>query len=215
MFAKIRLFAPFLAWLLQVGTAQGEEVPSLFPEGTRFYSELRGGVGVQNNSDVYFKGRDDRGKIKYNSGWITEGALGFVHNNGLRGELAFGYRDNDVDDVRGLGRTVDPNASVASYSIMASVIYEFDYNLHFGDATLPSAFRPFLGFGFGGAAISDDHDNDEVFAYQAIGGLSYALTDNWFLTATYIYFTTDKVDFGGIRFEYYNESLMGGIRFRF
>jgi len=98
---------------------------------------------------------------------------------------------------------------------MASVIYEFDYNLHFGDATLPSAFRPFLGFGFGGAAISDDHDNDEVFAYQAIGGLSYALTDNWFLTATYIYFTTDKVDFGGIRFEYYNESLMGGIRFRF
>ena len=215
MFAKARLYVPFLAWLLQVGPVLADDAPSLVPEGTRFYSELRGGVGIQNDSDITVEDSRFRGKIKYDTGWLAEGVLGFMQSNGIRGELEFGYRNNEVKNVDLGSFDGNPDVSIEAYSIMANVIYEFDYNLFIGDAKRPSAFRPFLGFGFGGAAISDDHDNDEVFAYQAIGGLTYELTDNWFLTATYAYFTTDKPDFGGYRFTYYNQSLMGGIRFRF
>jgi len=154
-------------------------------------------------------------EFSFDTGWLAEGAVGYLDKNGLRGEITLSYRKNDADEVEFLGSTFDADFELETYSGMANLLYEFDYNRVFGEGRGPSAFRPYFGGGFGAALLDDGSDSDTVFAYQAIGGLAYHLTANWAVTASYVYFATTDPEFDGVEADYESHNVMAGIRFSF
>ena len=67
-------------------------------------------------------------------------------------------------------------------------------------------FTPFLGAGVG-YALENASGADSAFAYQGIAGVSYAIDNNWALTAQYNYLDTTK--------EYRASEVKGGLRYTF
>jgi opacity protein-like surface antigen len=67
-------------------------------------------------------------------------------------------------------------------------------------------FTPFLGAGLGYADVNKSNQ-DNAFAYQGIAGVSYAIDNNWALTAQYNYLDTTS--------NYSASEIKGGIRYTF
>lgn len=201
------------------------------------YFELRGGLNYLSDSDISpagFAGID--AEAQFDAGYMIEGAAGYEHSSGFRGEIAIGYRNNDIDDASVSGAINIPSVTafcsnggfecggdVEAVSFMANVYYGFDVG---------GGFKPFVGVGLGGANVDAElvanvpgggsisgHDDDTVFAYQAIAGIEYVFpTDlaDIALGGRYVYFATDDPEFtiGGIaaEAEYSSHSFLVGVR---
>ncbi len=153
---------------------------------------------------------------EFNTGFVVEGAVGWEHESGFRGELALGYQQSDVDTLSTLGLSVPGDGDVSAFTFMVNGYYA--YNL--------DKFRPYVGVGVGGANVSADistlgsplvDDDDTVFAYQGIIGLEYQLSDSVSFGARYAYFATQDPTFNdtaGFEFdsEVQSHSVMATIR---
>ena len=158
---------------------------------------VSGDVGVVwvEDSDFSYDGDDLGVELSFDSGYGITAALGYatvldpkVDYYGYRGEVELGYRKNDTDKVSasGLGSlSVDGDAS--TFSLMANGYIDF----------LPEqAISPFIGVGIGFANVEGDiddlgSDDDNVFAWQAIAGVGFAVSEQIKIDVQYRYFGTD------------------------
>ncbi len=185
------------------------------------YFDLRGGLTYLSDSDLSEAGVT--GEAEFDNGYGIEGAVGYAHHSGFRGELALGYRNNDFDDlsVSGISASslgINVGGQVEALSVMANGYAAFDVG---------AGFKPFIGAGIGIAYLDAEldlsvpgfavtaSDDDTVFAYQGIAGIEYEIpTDSATIAlgVRYSYFATTDPDFGGVEAEYGTHNIMFGVR---
>lgn len=151
------------------------------------------------------------------TGWVAGVGLGYSYGNGLRGEIGFDYRENDVDDVAGVNASGDASAA----SLMINAYYDF-----FQD----NKIQPYIGAGVGGAIVDADgvspisgssvNDDDLGFAYQAMAGVAYSVNPQIKVTLGYRYFAVPDLSFrtaagASVDSDYASHEIMLGVRFSF
>lgn len=173
----------------------------------------------------------------YDKGIGVYTALGIARDSGIRTELEFNYRNNDIRHWAGnawasgwQGGTLSGDMSV--YSVMANIIKE----LGDSDATV----TPFIGAGVGYSWFDYDlvgtnpvamgglgsllvNDTAGAFSYQGIAGLAFKLAEGVALDISYRYFGTTEPGFSGtingapmgFDTEYTNHSVYAGLRWNF
>ncbi|MFZ0692759.1 MAG: outer membrane beta-barrel protein [Alphaproteobacteria bacterium] len=156
------------------------------------------------------------GELASDPGFGVTGALGYAWENGLRTEAELGYRRNGIDKVSGGAYgtrfTGDVDGHISALSGMFNMLYDYDTK---------SAFTPYIGSGLGLANVTAASgplhvdDNDVVFAYQFMGGVRYALTDNISIRTGYRYFATTAPDIRGSSGEYGSHNVEMGLTFGF
>ena len=170
--------------------------------------------------------------FEFDRGFVIEGAAGYAHDSGIRGEFAVGYRQNDIDDITlsagGAtisvadvlsGANIQLGGEVQAVSVMGNLYYGPD---------LGGGWRPFVGAGVGvafldseleltsgGTSVSASAD-DTVFAYQGMAGIEYDIPVDWgglALGLRYAYFATEDMELApGIEAEYSSHAIMFGVR---
>jgi opacity protein-like surface antigen len=188
------------------GTIVAQEPPS------GIYVEARGGAVFLMDSDLDASGLPDA-ELSFDPGWMAEGAIGYAHESGFRGEVAAGYRENDVDELKvsGFG-SADVDGDIAATTLMVSGYYDA-----YIDAQKRWAF--YIGGGVGAAYLDLSGDagseDDTVFAYQGSAGFSFAASQNVVLSLGYIYLATTDPEFDGVDAEYRSHNAVAGVRFLF
>lgn len=144
-----------------------------------------------------------RGELAAHDGFAVTTALGYAWENGFRTEAELGYHRNGLEKVSGgaFGTrfTGDIDGHVDAISGMMNVLY--DYNTS-------GSLTPYIGGGMGVADVSvvsnslAVDDSDLVFAYQFMGGVRYALTDNLGMRLGYRYFATSTPEIQGSKGDY-------------
>ena len=181
------------------------------------YVEARGGAAFLTDTDFDNTGVGDV-DLSFDTGWVVEGAVGYAHESGLRGEVALGYRENEFDEIEVGSVSVDVDGDIGVFTALANGYYDF-HLARYGVTGAAANFAPFIGAGLGMAVIDTDGDlgdgDDTVFAYQAIGGVSYAFTDQVSLSVMYSYLGTSEFEDSGIKADYDSHNIMAGLRFSF
>ena len=139
------------------------------------------------------------------TGWLAGAFGGYEWPIGLALEGEFTFRQNHLNPISENGVNVFTGGDVHSDAMMMNGYYRW-HN--------PTPFTPYIGGGIGESVVvlnnlrprfgSGDFDGtDATFAYQAIGGISYALTRNVTLAAEYRYFAALEPSFtastGGVK----------------
>lgn len=128
-------------------------------------------------------------------------AGGYAMPNHFRIEGEFTYRQNDVDITTAGGTNGD---ALYSTAYMVNLLYDVDTN---------SPITPYLGGGLGIANLGGD---DTGFAYQAMAGLGYHLTQQHEVYAGYRYFGSDSLeDEPRKNLDYSTHNVEVGYRFHF
>ena len=150
-------------------------------------------------------------------GGAVLGAVGYGFSNGIRIEAEVGYRINGLDTMTidsvdiaitppgvggsipiGIGTQLNGNTDVLSF--MANVAYDF---------TTDMGIRPYVGVGAGVALLFTDasltvpiigdisliDDTAVAFAYQAMAGVDYPISESWTVGLEYRFFGTLSPDF--------------------
>lgn len=172
------------------------------------------------------------GDIGYDTGYAFTVAVGRKVEY-IRVEGEFSYRDSDMEGA-------SLSYSDASTTISATAggdvkTFSFMLNTYF-DIDTGTSFTPFIGGGIGvanvdvtirGTVTTDEGgvvttesasvgDDDTKFAYQAIAGVAFAMSDNISLDLSYRYFATADLEFDGdVKSEYGGHNLMIGFRYSF
>lgn len=132
-----------------------------------------------------------------------------------RAEVEASYRENDIDSS---GTAGGSEGEINSVNYMVNGYYDFRPD---------SIFSPYLGAGIGFADIDVEgldlgsagtlDDDDSVFSYQLIGGVSYQATATIDLFGELRYLATEDAEFsnGGREFDYETASALAGLRYRF
>jgi OOP family OmpA-OmpF porin len=180
------------------------------------YLSLGGGANFARDADV--SGPNVNTEVGFDNGWVALAAIGYGFGNGLRLEFEPGYRDNDVDSVRGV---TTAGGSVNVWSAMINALYDIPVNF---------PVVPYVGAGIGYARVKADgvnvagttvvNDSDNVFAYQGILGGAYRMTENLKLGLEYRYFATLDPEFGTsvgttVDSEYSAHSVLVALRWEF
>jgi OmpA-OmpF porin, OOP family len=163
--------------------------------------------GIQREKGVYIGGglganfqEDNKfpigGSTSYNPGPVGVLSLGYALGNGLRLEIEPGYRYNDVDSIGGTGAG---GGRSQIFSTMGNVLWDFN---NFQMMGIPLV--PHIGGGVGWAHLWDQEGphgglqvkgQDDALAYQAIGGVEYAMTPQLKLGIDYRFFTAQDTSF--------------------
>jgi opacity protein-like surface antigen len=169
-----------------------------------------GGMWVDlSDADVRAPGPD--WDVAFDDGWGAFVAVGKQFERfRLEGEVA--YRRNDIDGIGIGGIRAGRGDKVEVMSGMVNAYLDFDL----------LQFRPFIGLGVGMARIDADlgtvtgfgrvDDDDDVFAWQAMVGLSFAMQSVVF-DVGYRYFDAENPKFGNFTGEYEGHNIYVGIRF--
>ncbi len=192
-----------------------------------FYGSFHGGyVDADDHNFQYSPGNDVSTEL--DGGFGIGAALGydfghFTQNLGVRAEAEITYRDNEVDghDLNGAAQT-GAAGDLTSLAFMANGIIDIHNK---------SRFTPYAGAGIGFANVEYDgydidavngvlSDDDTVFAYQLIAGLSFDINEKFALTADYRYFATEDPDVTTVvnndtSTEYDTHNFLAGIRYKF
>ena len=184
------------------------------------YLELRAGAVFLDDAD--FDAGGSSGELDFDTGGLFEGAVGYAHSSGFRGEVALGYRENELDRIRfDGGGSADADGDLGAFTVLGNVLYDFDL----GDLGVQSPelrkLVPHLGGGLGFAVLTldpdfGDDDTEVEFAFQAIVGLSYHFTPNWAASFSYAFLGTSDPDFNGdFEAEYNSHNILFGARYSF
>lgn len=152
-----------------------------------FYAGIGAGLNFLEKNET--SGVLPKTSIESNTGPAVILNLGYAFGNGLRVEFEPGYRSNDTDTYGG----VHVNGTTETASAMVNGIYDF------GLVVPEVPLTPHVGFGLGYAHVSTGagpvHGSDDTFAYQAIGGVDYALAPQFVLGLDYRYFVATDTSF--------------------
>jgi opacity protein-like surface antigen len=175
-----------------------------------YYLEFHGGGTFLMDSDLHVDGGGSM-EAQFDPGYLVGGAFGYAFEQGFRGEIAVDYRHNDIDDG---------TASGDARSLAGMVNGYFQLPVDF-------PVKPYVGGGIGVAKVSTDanafgsdflSDDDNVFAYQAMAGITYEINPAVAVGAGYVYFATKDPSFetrAGVDFdaEYATHNFMVQVRF--
>lgn len=177
---------------------------------------IMGGANFAGEEDV--SGALINRSVDTDTGWAAVPSIGYRHSSGIRTELELGYRKNDVDSISGASNS---SGEIKAKSVMLNLLYDVKTN---------GRFSPYIGGGVGIANVRYDNvnpvgiggitDKDDVFAYQGMAGLSYAVNDAVELAAEYRYFATRDPDLrtsAGLAVEskYETHAALVGLRWNF
>lgn len=152
---------------------------------------FRGAAGLNQARDTNYNINAGEIDSQFDPGTVFSGAIGYDFG-AYTAEIEIAHRSNDID-TQSLNHTQLPDNSgtAESTAIMINGYYE---------TPTDSAWRPYVGAGIGYASVSmNDHqtggtllldDSTQVFAYQAMAGLSYDVTDKLSAFAEYRFFAT-------------------------
>lgn len=131
------------------------------------------------------------GDVELDGGWAALMTGGYAFTPNWRVELELGFRSNDVDALCPDGDVCGLTAgSVEQFTQMLNVIYDWRIADRWSIAT---------GLGVGGDYVEVDSvfgsDNDYVFAYQALAGLNYHLSDRMDVVLNYRYLRSEGPEF--------------------
>ncbi|NWH08894.1 MAG: OmpA family protein [Alphaproteobacteria bacterium] len=157
---------------------------------------ISGGAGGNWMQDVDTNINSASQTTELSPGWA--GALAGGYNfDGARIELELGYRDNDADSLEQPSGTFLDNleGDVTQFSQMVNVLF---------DLPVTDKLAVTIGGGLGGVDVDGDYTlttvgtsvrmDDYAFAYQAIAGASYDVTEQLELFAEYRYFVANDVE---------------------
>ena len=154
----------------------------------------------------------DEAEISFDTGFGITAAIGNAYENGLRGEVEFGYRTSDMDEFDSdLGSGSIDDGDISTISLMLNGYYDFRPK---------ETICPFIGAGIGYANVEGDIDelgseDDNVFAYQVAVGVAFAINPQTKIDVQYRYFDTDDGDFDNLEVEYGTHNAMLGVRYSF
>lgn len=186
------------------------------PYTTGPYVSLGVGPNFTNKAKTSGSGIDT--EYRFDPGIAGAAAVGYGLGNGVRIEGELGYRKNDVDKAS----TGAASGAFRSYTFMLNGLY---------DLALGWPVTPYFGGGVGLANVRasgvtvpgstqriSDSQND--LAYQAIGGLSYAITENLKVDASYRFLGAVDPDLktstgGKVDTRYTNHTVLLGLRWEF
>ncbi len=185
-----------------------------------YYAALGGGLGFETDSDATVAGVTNR--LEFDPGFTLSGSAGYGFENQLRPEFEISYRKNKVSKVTGTGAGAK-SGHYDAIGFLGNLFYDFDTH---------TGLTPYLGAGAGVALVQAENagtivggttlDSQETtFAYQAIGGLAYEITERLDITADYRYFATLEPEFStktGLSSSdatYGNHTFMMGLRYIF
>ena len=188
-----------------------------------WYASASAGVAMMENSTNTGGGRHF--DVTHDgAGYALTGALGKELGNGFRAEGELGYRQIAVDHVTAYGtgfHSGTASGDSSALSLMANGYYDFSTS---------SPFKPYVGAGLGFAHVGLNElsvgarpivdDQDTEFAYQAMGGISYQLTERGTLFTQYRYFavndpTFDAASGGQVHSEFATHNVEIGYRIAF
>jgi opacity protein-like surface antigen len=186
-----------------------------------WYVQGFGGVGFATNNNI--KGDsigfpEQSPRISYETGYDLGAAIGY-RAGPWRLEAQYTYMRASVDKVSAFGGVV-PEPTFAGGSVSGrSVVHGVLANALFDINGITDFFSPFVGVGVGYARINerastnplDINLHDNVFAYQATGGVSYNVDNSFTVDLLYRYFATGKPSFHDKRFQ--NHILNLGITY--
>lgn len=183
---------------------------------------IMGGANFSGDQDISGPGVGINRTVDTDTGWAVIPSIGYRYGNGVRTEFELGYRSNDVDSLSGVGGAAG-SGEITAKSAMLNLLYDVDTG---------SRVMPYIGGGIGYAQVDYDtvrpvgvgagqiDDEDNVFAYQGIAGLSYWVSQSVELAAEYRYFATKDPDFRTstgvpVEGEYDSHSALVGLRINF
>lgn len=180
-----------------------------------FYLKANIGIGMNLDSDVdNISGTTDSAKITYDAGFTGSLAAGYDFANPLRMELELIRQKSDLEIFTYNNIYGNLNeGDLKKHSLMVNVFYDVDTG---------SAWTPFVGAGLGWSRIDIDapgfnssDSDDDVFAYQFIGGVAYAINEQWSVDAQYRFKGTSDATIDGADFNVNSNDVMVGLRFSF
>jgi opacity protein-like surface antigen len=150
------------------------------------------------------------GELTADTGFLVRGAAGIYLKNNFRTEFEVSFRRNRLDQATlsfsGVTISGDADASINATSFMANGFY---------DIPISGKIRPFIGLGLGGSLLSIDGFDDFVFAYQATGGASYALSPRLSLLGDYRFHATSDPTISLIEAEYDSHNVSVGLMYKY
>jgi len=204
-------------------TAIGLGVAAYAPDGFAApkgpFIGIMGGVNFSDDQDISGVGAGINRNVDTDTGWAALPSIGYRYGNGVRTEFELGYRKNDIDSVSG---AANGSGDISAKSAMLNLLYDVDTG---------SRVMPYIGGGIGYAQVDYDvrpvgvgvngvNDDDNVFAYQGIAGLSYWVNEAVEVAAEYRYFATQDPDFRTsagvpVEGEYDSHAALIGLRWNF
>ncbi|HVJ53322.1 MAG TPA: OmpA family protein [Aliidongia sp.] len=161
------------------------------------YISVGGGPAWENS--ITAKGVATDTHVDFDTGFLGVGAVGWGFGNGLRGELEFGWHQNDASGnftQSSGGAFVNSNSGRATQqTVFGNLLYDFDTG---------TPWSPHVGFGLGfdsarvdgiatGVGFNPVNTHDTVFGYQAIAGVEYALAPGFHVGLEYRYIGTSDL----------------------
>jgi OOP family OmpA-OmpF porin len=199
-----------LSGILAVGMVVGVSSAALAETNGFYLGAEAGGNFVP---DLNLKSSGIKGDESNNPGWLVLGKAGYGFGP-LRVEEELGWRQNGFDKinrtVKGSNGGLNTSGSLDALTVMTNVYY---------DISTGTPFTPYIGAGVGAADLRatgisaggyrlTNNDNDWVFAYQGIAGLSYDINSNLSLNADYHYLRTTEASFNTPQaFNYVHDKL--------
>ncbi len=203
-----------------VGLGVVAYAPAGFAAAKGPFVGIMGGVNFTNDQDISGTGVGINRNVDTDTGWAVMPSIGYRYGNGIRTEFELGYRSNDIDSVSG---SAAGTGEINAKSAMLNLLYDVDTG---------SRVMPYIGGGIGYAQVDYDgvgpvgvgvnrvNDDDNVFAYQGIAGLSYWVNETVEVAAEYRYFATQDPDFRtsagvAVEGEYDSHAALIGLRWNF
>jgi len=229
LWSLVGLTASLLAGtaMAQPATSSSDDWMGDWLNNGQWYVGGKAGIGWLNHDTrlrtVSPTGAPVRGDAQYDDGYVGSLNGGYSLNNGIDLELEGSMRNNDANHIRGYD-TGTVHGSMRNYAIMGNVYY----HIPVPDFGIP--ISPFIGAGAGVSDYNPYHIRSSTmpyptyvggpdswgFAYQAMAGLSYAVTDNISVSAEYRWFSrTDQSYPQGVTNDYDHNSVLFGVRYSF
>ncbi len=154
------------------------------------YLKVDGGVNIVGDADVNIAGGG--GTMSFDAGYRFDGIVGYEFNRWVAAELEGGYAHNSVDKLT-LGPLVN---SLSSESSLSQIPLLLNVVLRYENQT---DFVPYIGAGAGGVMtslkVSDEKDDDIVFAWQGKAGVIYKIDEQAWIDAGYKLLGTEEQNY--------------------
>ena len=178
------------------------------------YVKANTGIGVAMDTDIdNMPESAGAAKMTFDSGFVGTLAVGYDFASSLRVEAEYVWQKNDLDQLFYNNRFGNFNdGDLKTQALMVNGYYDVDTG---------SSWSPFVGVGLGWAKVDLNTpalplgDNDNVFAYQIMAGVSYAMNDNISFDAQTRFFVTQDATIQGADFSFSSNDFMLGIRYNF
>jgi opacity protein-like surface antigen len=172
------------------------------------------GLGMVMDSDVdNMPEAAGTAKVTYDSGWLATFAVGYDFAGPMRTEVEYLWQKNDVD-------TLSYNNRYGNFQQGDFKTQAFMFNGYYDIAT-GSPWMPYFGAGIGWAKLDLDTpalplgDNDDVFAYQFMGGIAYAINSQLTLDVQYRFMGTADATIQGADYNMNSNDIIFGVAYSF